>query len=116
MSDRISLNNYIEFWYSVMLKASPKPGKRLLSKRIAGWSRLTVWTACDYASGCITILALRFPRAMKEQILCGPMDVLKRLTCHPMFLHIYVFRHIALNHTNTCVSLSDELSKQVGPP
>ena len=68
---------------------------------------------CDDKSGGLSILALRFPQALKQQLLHGRADFSDRLSCHPIFFHIHVLRYVALNHVDSCVSLSQELNKQV---
>ena len=99
-------------WYSAVLRSSWDYGDeaaRDLSRKVADWRRLSLWSSYDLVTKRSHVLVLGWPPAMRENfqsIFQGrPGLQLKR---HPMILHAYFARNILLK-------TSEFLHKVSGP-
>lgn len=89
-----------EFWYSAVGHSTPPEHSQRVSKRILGWSRLSVWMSHGLDSGRLDLLIVRCPPNVRTKILTGPMEFHQAVAQYPMVIHLFLLRNLYFNDYN----------------
>lgn len=101
-----------EFWYVTVLKSEPKQHSISPSKRVLGWSFMTVWTATDFTIGTTTLLVTRLPLQQKHHLLHESSGFWTQMLGHPMLIHLHLLRTVVENHGQTSGNLLRTISRE----